>query len=171
MENKSSPTLIDLDKEYRHVVAAIENYPEDSEEGKAYLAEVALSLCEKVDGYLVVSERLEAGKLFWKSQKDHCAKAEKVLTNALQSLKERMKFVLSNHPEKSLQGNIARFYLSKGGDTLILDDTKIPNEYKITKIETVPDKEKIERDLRDGKIIPGAALKQDNYRLLTGRPK
>lgn len=170
MEAKRS--LIDIDSDYRQIVREIEAVGgELTPESEKAFDELALALCQKVDAYFVVTQRLEQECAYWKAQSDHCRQAERVFINAALKLKERMKYVLGAHPDKSLQGDISRFFLVKGRDTLILDEETVPREYKTAKIELVVDRDKVEADLKMGIKVPGAALKTENYSLRQGRPK
>lgn len=165
-------TLVDIDREYRAIVAQIEAAGgELTPESEAELERIMALLCQKADGYGIVMHRLESEANFWKMQKDRCAKAQKIFENESDRLKERMKYVLKDHPEKSIQGALFRFTLVKGQDTLSLKEDILPNEFKVAQMSLVPDKQKILALLKEGAEIPGAALKTDNYALKPGRPK
>jgi len=49
------------------------------------------------------------------------------------------------------------------GKVDILDESKIPNEYYIEKIETRLDKRRILEELKEGKEIPGVALRKNKH--------
>ena len=49
------------------------------------------------------------------------------------------------------------------GKVDIIDESKIPDEYYIEKIETRLDKRRILEELKDGKIIPGVRLKKNKH--------
>ena len=49
------------------------------------------------------------------------------------------------------------------GKVEVIDETKIPEEYYIEKIETRLDKRRILEELKDGKTIPGVRLKNNKH--------
>ena len=49
------------------------------------------------------------------------------------------------------------------GKVEVIDETKIPSEYYIEKIETRLDKRRILEELKEGKVIPGVALRKNNH--------
>ena len=49
------------------------------------------------------------------------------------------------------------------GKVEIIDETQIPDEYYIEKIETKLDKRRILEELKDGNIIPGVRLKKNKH--------
>lgn len=164
-------TLIEIDREYREIVREIEYAGELTEENEVALRDRETALCLKVDGYGVINNRLEQEAEYWKAMKQHCEKAEKTFTNAQKRLKERMKYVLRAHPDRSLQGDIFRFYLKKSQDSLIIDEELVPKEFKTVKIQLVPDRDAIEKELKLGRPVPGAQLRTDNVSLCTGKPQ
>lgn len=165
-------TLVDIDREYRAVVDEIEAAGgELTPQTELAFQEKLDLLCAKTDAYGFVHGRLESEIEFWKQNKEHCANAEKVFKRGLESLRERMKFVLGAHPDKSLQGAVFRFFLTKGVDSLELVEALIPREYMKAQVILVPDRSMIERAIREGKEISGAKLKTDNSSLRKGRPK
>ena len=49
------------------------------------------------------------------------------------------------------------------GKVEVIDETKIPDEYYVEKIETRLDKRRILEELKEGKEIPGVRLKKNNH--------
>ena len=49
------------------------------------------------------------------------------------------------------------------GKVEVIDETKIPNEYYVEKIETRLDKRRILEELKEGKEIPGVRLKKNKH--------
>jgi len=171
MEESRTLTLLDLERQYQGVVREIqEAHGELTEESEKRFDETCKMLCEKVDGYFVVSQRLEVEMDLWKTRKEGCEAVERSYRNALARLKERLRYVLETRDDKTLQGEFVRYSLAKARHSLVLNDLELPREYKKIRIVIEPDKEKIEADLKLGKKIPGAALK-DNFSVRTGKPK
>ena len=51
----------------------------------------------------------------------------------------------------------------KMGKVEVIDESKIPNEYYVEKIETRLDKRRILEELKEGKSIPGVRLKKNKH--------
>ena len=171
VEKSQESTLVSLDRDCREIIQAIVGaHGELTPETEILLEKKELALCEKTDSYGFVIDRLEAEAELWKQRKEECAQVERVIKNAQVRLKERMKFVLSQRPEKSLQGDVFRFSLIKAKDVLVLDEDLIPSTYKKARVVVEPDRDKIESELKSGKQIPGAAFRE-NFSLRKGMPK
>lgn len=133
--------------------------------------EIALALCEKVDGYGFIIERIESEIEFWKLQATKVANVKRVFENAKKRLEERMKFVLRQRPDEQLQGELYRFYLKKSKDRLDIDEDLLPDTFKITELKLVPDREKIEAAIAAKQEVPGVRVVTDNKALCQGSPK
>lgn len=168
---ETNKTLVDLDRECRDLVAQISAGSEDvSPEALATLEAVEVALCQKVDNYSFVIDLLESEAELWKKRESQCNSARKSFQRSQERLKERMKYVLMGQPDKSLQGEMARFFLAKAAPKVEINDAELPDSYKTVKIQTVPDRDKIDADLKAGKIVPGAVM-VENFSLREGRPK
>lgn len=167
-----SVSLVQLNAEYQSIAhKLIAAGGELTPENEAEFEEVLSLLVSKTDAYGIVSDRLKAEAEFWGAQKDHCAQAQRVCENALKSLKERMRFVLGQMPEEALQGQFYRFFLSPSKDTLEIDEVTLPDFWKKTKIDVVPDRARIEAALATGLEVQGVTVKTGNKSLRQGRPK
>ena len=136
----------------------------------AALEAAEVALCHKADNYSFVIDRLESEVGVWKNREAQCISARKSFQRAQERLKERMKYVLMGQPEKSLQGDLARFFLAKAAPRLELNEAEIADSFKTVKISTVPDREKIEAALKTGTVVPGAVL-VENFSLRQGKPR
>lgn len=171
MAEEKGKTLVELDSEFRGVIARIESLEGDpSPEAEVQLREVMQALCEKVDGYAAIISEFEAQRDKWKEREEHCGKARKYYTASIERLKDTMRFVLGNNPTKSLQGEYFRFFLSKAAPRLEINESELPDAFKTVKITTVPDRDAIETALLKGEKVPGCQL-VENYSLRQGRPK
>lgn len=167
---ESKKTLVELDEECRDLVARISAGPEEvSSEDLAHLEAAEFALCLKVDAYSMVLARLESEEMFWKAQQDRCNSAVKAFRTAQVRLKERMKYVLMQKPEKSLQGDLSRFFLAKAAPRLEINEAELSDAFKKTRIEIIADRDKIEATLKEGKVVPGAVF-VENVSLREGRP-
>lgn len=165
-------TLVALDAEYKATVAEIIALGgELTPENELRLAEIETALCAKTDSYGIVQSRLEKEAEYWKEQETHCRQARQSVEHVLARLKDRMRLVLSGNPDKSLQGDLYRFFLAKRAPTVEIVADAVPDEFKTTRIEILPDREKIEEALRAGKEVPGCKLNTDVWSLRMGKPK
>lgn len=174
LEQREIPkiSLVSLNDEFKHITEEIIQAGGDLGEGRELrLDSILLSICQKADAYGVVQEQLEKGKEFWKYQKDKCAQAEKTFENGLKKLRDRMKFVLSDFPKNEIQGELYRFFLSKSADRIEIDETQLPKAYFTTEIRLIPNKEMIQKDIDEGKQVPGVSKIINNTSLRSGRPK
>jgi hypothetical protein len=170
---ENQPTLLSLNAEYQNVLFEItEAGGELTTETEARLDATVLALCQKADAYGIVSDRLKHEAAFWKAQKDKCAHAQKVFENALERLKERMKFVLKALPGEALEGQLYRFSLKKGQPKIEINMELLPKELQFTEttIVTKPSMDKIEALLKEGKTVPGVTVTETKA-LMPGRPK
>lgn len=95
---------------------------------------------------------------FYKKQKDSEVKAER--------FKERIKEAMELSEVKKVDAGPFNVSLRKSKKVEILDETKIPIEYKTEKIEYKPNKKEIGRLLKFGEIIAGARLaKSENLQI------
>lgn len=170
-DDSESLSLIQLDANYQKIAAElIEAGGELTPESEAALDKAVTALCEKTDAYGVVSDRLDNQAAYWKMQKDMCAKAQKTCENAIERLRERMRFILKDHPDKSLQGKIYRYFLAKSADKIEVDDNLLPGRFKTTQVSVTPNLALIKEELKKGVTIPGVTVTPSTA-LRTGRPK
>lgn len=165
------PSLVLLNNEYAALGARIaELGGELTPETEKELERLTSELCAKADGYGVVLRQLEHNVEFWKLQKLECAAAQRVYENAVQALKDRMKFVLGTTDGEALQGELFRFFLARTAPTLNIEDSLLPAQYKKSELVVTPDREAIKAALNKGETVPGVT-QQENKALRTGRPK
>lgn len=165
-------TLLEIHREFSTVMYQILNT--ESEDIPAEVQERyeqgLRELCHKADNYGVVIDQLASFGEQCKHKKEEFAAGERAAKNAQERLKSLMKFVLSQMDEQAVQGDSYRFYLSKPSSRLQIDENLLPKEFKKTVITHVPDKERIEQAVSDGKIIPGVTtIKSQSLR--SGRPQ
>lgn len=170
-ESPPRRSLVAIHSEYRATVQEVLEigFSGDESANKRY-EEILDELCKKADGYGVVEDQLKSEAAFWKQQKDECAKSERVASNALDRLKERLKYVLNATPGKFVQGDIHRYALSKTKDKIEINIEKLPGAYKRIETSVVADRAKIEADLKKEIEITGV-VSHETYALRRGRPK
>ena len=171
-KKEPSTSLVALNSQYNAIASQlIAAGGELTPETEATLDKVMADLCTKADGYGIVIEKLDSQIEFWKYQKEKCAEAQQVFTNAKERLRARMKDTLKSMPDESLQGDCYRFFLAKSADTISIDPKQLPVTFKKTIFEQVPDRDKIDTALVKGEQIPGVVVLRNNKSLRSGRPK
>jgi hypothetical protein len=161
-ENKSLSTIV---SEMSVIVSAIiENGGELTPELESAFDNVGTDLATKCDGYAVFMERLETEADYWKAKADSYSKVSKSCKALKERLNDNIKFAMRTLNTDEVKGGDVRFKLSKLAPKVVLNEEKIPQEYKMQVTEWVPDKERIKVDLQNGCAIEGAGL-EDVYSL------
>lgn len=164
-------TLLEIHREFSTVMYQILNTesedisPEVQERYETGLKE----LCKKADNYGVVLDQLASFAEQCKHKKDEFAAGERAAKNAQERLKTLMKYVLSQMDDQFVQGDSYKFYLSKPTSRIDIDENVLPKEFKKAVITYSADREKIEKVLAEGKLIPGVTIKKSQS-LRSGRP-
>lgn len=127
------------------------------------LTRVDLSLAEKVDGYDFVIERMENQSEYWKAKAALFSKIAKSYETARERLKNSIKDAMVSLGKTEISGNDVRFKLQNNAPKLVIDDTKIPDGFKMQVVTTVVDKERIKSALKDGIPVQGASLEQGQH--------
>jgi hypothetical protein len=171
MSETKNPSLVDLHNELQMVSEDIirmggELTPETEKELEQALEE----LCRKTDGYGAVIKQLESKAAFWKDQKKECEVSQKTIENAIERLKSRMKYVLSQTEGEALQGEFYRFFLAKTAPSMDVNVALLPGQYKKTELVVSPDKTAIKAAMDRGETIPGVTMIETKA-LRSGRPK
>lgn len=113
-------------------------------------------LVEKADKYALFMERLENEAEFW----DAKAKSYQKVSRSCKSLKERLnnniKVAMQLMETDEVQGTEVRFKLSRSNPKLVIEESIIPDAWKMQVVEVVPDKKRIGEALETGEQIPGA---------------
>lgn len=100
--------------------------------------------------------------LAYKAQIDEEAKRLKVMSdvlgNRVESLKNATSMVLQRVSIERIDGVHAVISFRASEQTVIDDESEIPDDYIATKITTAPDKTKIKNAIKSGLTVPGAHI-------------
>jgi DNA polymerase II small subunit/DNA polymerase delta subunit B len=130
----------DLAKALSDTMEAIEG--EFQEKGKA-LAMVTLNMDGDIDAISAQIARLTDRK--------------KMMVSRQESLKEYLRSNMERTGIKKISHPLFTITLGKGKPIVVIDEeSKIPDEYMNTKVETTPKKSEIAKALKEGKDVPGA---------------
>lgn len=136
----------------------IENGGEMTDEMREELKYLDQSMLQKVDGYAVFIDRIKLEIGYFKEKAKEFSGMAKTLSNLDDSIKERLKYVMTGMEKTEVKGNNYRFKLSDTAGKLEIVESLIPDKYKTQTLIIEIDKEAIKRDLKLGKIIDGASL-------------
>jgi DNA polymerase II small subunit/DNA polymerase delta subunit B len=130
----------DLAKALSDTMEAIEG--EFQEKSKA-LAMVTLNMDGDIDAISAQIARLTERK--------------KMMVNRQESLKEYLRSNMERTGITKISHPLFTITLGKGRPVVVIDEeSKIPDEYMNTKVETTPKKAEIAKALKEGKDVPGA---------------
>lgn len=136
----------------------IESGGELSDELENALGQIDQQLEIKVDKYSGLMEWLAHDAEMFSVKAESYAKIAKSLTSVRQRIKDRIKDLMVKSGQTELLGAEVRFKLSMAQPSLVLTESLDP-AYLMEVKELIPDKERIKKDLKDGKLVMGAELK------------
>jgi hypothetical protein len=162
-QNESLPSLVSEALEITNAI--IESGGEVTPELEARLNCNEVALAQKVDAYVMMSERLEQEEAYWKAKASEFSAIAKGFVQARERLKNNIKFAMNTLGTDEIHGGAYRYKLTKSAPKLVIQDEKqLPDEFMQTIVEKIPDKDKLLVALKDGFEIPGATL-EDVQRL------
>jgi hypothetical protein len=164
-ETSMNKSLIDLaleKREQNELMILFEG--ELSEKFEAWLDEVETQLPVKVDHYHGILK-------FWESEakrlRDEAAKftdAARVLENAEERLKERMKVAMTIMGTNEMHGQRYSFQIVNPQARVIIEnESVIPTKYTTVELVKKINKSQVRTDLEDGLDVPGAKLELVPY--------
>lgn len=131
---------------------------EITEEIEKYLVTTTTELQAKIDSYVFVMEKLDSEMSFYKDKAAQYSKVANACKNLKEKIHSRTKQIMIDNKLSELKGFDYRFKLSPTQSALIVDDEKLPSEYKIQVVSYENDKERIKKDLLLDVKIEGAEL-------------
>lgn len=149
--------LIELTHEWHAIEnLLIESDDETRPELVALLERVETDLAKKIDGYHYFLDRLENAEDYWDKKLEEVRRVRDAHRNTRERLKERLKTHMIVNNLKTLEGDSIKFTLSHTRPRLVVDQTKLPDTYKI--ITYSADNDRIRDAMADGIEVPGAKL-------------
>lgn len=123
-----------------------------------WLDEVETALSSKVDSYNNFLEALNAEAESLRAKSQGFAAAARSIERIADFLKDRIKLTMVKLGTNEIKGNDYRFKLAKGSDKLVINDSEIPESFKMQITQLIPDKERIKNALLTGEHVSGAKL-------------
>lgn len=114
---------------------------------------------DKLEAICKVMKNLEYEAAAYKAEEERMAKRRKTLENGVRRLKDSVLNYLVASNEKKVKAGLFSVSLGKSTSTSILDESKIPAEYRVPQPDKV-DKKAILDDLKAGKTVEGAELSE-----------
>ena len=140
----------------------IESGGEIDPELESALAVNQKDLAVKVDSYAIIMDRFDFEIDYLKAKAQEFTDAAKVLANAQDRIKSNLKQALSLMGETEIEGESYKFKLSPSKPKLVIEESQLPQEFKMQDIKWVPDKAQIHDALTAGFNVPGAHLEPVN---------
>lgn len=114
---------------------------------------------DKADGYAKVIRELEGQAEIIKSEIDRLNNRKRGLENNVSLMKETLKNAMKETGKNKFKTDLFSFTVAKNGGKQPLDiHGEVPEDYKKIKYEV--DNDKIREELKDGKELPFAKLKE-----------
>lgn len=171
-DSSMNKSLIALTREFNELeLKILEADGELTAEVEFLVLNTMKDIAHKIDNYDLMVANMKKRSEFYKQKAEEFYRAQKVINNFIDRLKDNLRVVLPQFPNSEIKGEHAYYKLIKSGQKLIIDDeAKLPSKYKITVSEIVPDKELIKSNLEDGIAVEGAHL-EDIIQLRSGSVK
>lgn len=154
------PNIYELTGEVLRLGAALQDdmtQAEFDEALKAYDASRE-DLAGKLDGYARLIKNIDGDVAALKAEERRISENRKALENRVERLREAVRSAMIATGERKVKVGIGTWSLQKGRPCVsVLDEAKIPVEYKIVQKPTL-DREKMLMELKEGVIIEGAEL-------------
>lgn len=132
-----------------------------SEELESFLTISQNNLATKIDDYSYLIDRLEKSIELFKAKKEEAARAQKSYENIIDTMKERLKFAMSEMNTSELSGNEYKYKLARSKSKIkVIDESVIPIDFIREKVTYEVDKEKIYNALENGVHIDGVILEE-----------
>ncbi len=121
----------------------------------------------KADGYAVVLAEIEGRINTVNREIGRLEAIESALSNTRRRMIDRLKTAMEEIGTKEIKTDLHRFKIvgNGGKQPMDIDEGCVPEEYMKTKVEQVPDKDKIRKTLESGEVLSFARLEERGTRL------
>lgn len=157
--------LYELAGNYRQLIDLVENGELDFEVIKETLESYEDALEVKVENIVKLMKSIEGEIDMFKSEEKRINERRKTLENRLEGLESYLFSVLkANNIQKVKAGTFTVGIQKSQASVSLLDEAKIPAKYRVAQPDKI-DKKAIAKDIKDGVIVEGARLVEDNEHL------
>lgn len=156
------------------LVRAHEDISEAMERGEdvpttalAVVDEYALSVAEKRDACAAVLRRLDGEADYIGAEIERLKKLKEQREANAARLRDYILTIMRAHGLEKVRGTTTSFTVVKNPPSVaVVDEMALPVDYiRVVPETTAPDKRKLLEDMKAGKLVPGAALKDGGWRL------
>lgn len=118
-------------------------------------------LVEKTDKYGYRIEKLDFMAQYWRAKAQEAADVARSIENHIEKMKTRIKSTMTVLDRKHVVGDVFRFSVRvTPKPKLIIDNKLLSDNYKITEITKIPNKDLIREHLEKGFTVEGCILEQ-----------
>ena len=155
-DNLSLPALV---REYSRIADLLaQSGGELTPELEQLFSNLDLQTAGKIDGYHFFMKRLESEAEFWEEQAKQRKKIADQCWNLIDHMKSNILFAMQSLGTQEISGNAVRAKLTPTKGRLVIDEAQLPDDWKMTEIKKVPDKERIRAALDSLETITGAKI-------------
>lgn len=155
----NAPTLYGITAELNAILAQLEELDgEITPELEQALAINEGQFLQKAEDYGHAILNLKAMATAAKAEKERLASLQKFYENAQKRLTDALTTAMQAFGHDKVENGTLRLSLRRTTATEVDDLEQVPQEYKTTKVEVVPDKTAIKKAIQSGEAVPGAHL-------------
>ncbi|KRM73037.1 siphovirus Gp157 family protein [Lacticaseibacillus brantae] len=154
-------TLYTLTENYGKLLNLMQDGDVDPEVLSDTLASITDAIEDKADGYAKVITELRGQSDTIKAEAQRLRERAQSIDNNIKWLKERLQDAMEQTGKTKFKTPYFSFGIQANPPAVdLVDETKLPVSYLVHVDEWHADKKKIKDDLKSGKEVPGAILKQ-----------
>lgn len=152
-------TLYEIEDKFKLIQSLIEDGADEEVFSQA-LEQIHVELSEKLEGYAMVIKNIESDVEGYKTEEKRLSTRRKSMENKVKRMKENMQQAMIAANERKIQGEKFTFTVQKNPPSLkVIDARWIPARF-FTQPEPVLDKKSLLNEIKDGKEVKGAEIKQ-----------
>ena len=156
--------LFEITKEYEEIIDNL--YDEEGNVNAQALEKLEqneVAMEKKVIAVASYIKNMEAEQTAISEAKKAMAEREKRFKKRIENMEEYLMINMRRCEIKKISCAFFDIKLKESTSVNVHDESLLADEYKRTKIETVPDKAKMLMEMRNGVVIPGASLATNYY--------
>lgn len=139
-------------------IKKIEELADDSDSLTAYLDSVNLQIKDKINNVIKYTRTLELTSDAISNEISRLSDLKKYYDNRGENLKKYLAYNLEKLPDEKIETDFVKLSFRKSESVILVDESKIPNEYKKEVINIKIDKIAIKQAIKDGKEVQGAII-------------
>lgn len=152
--------LYELTQNYKNLIDLLDNPDVPRDMIDAALNEVGEDIDIKAENIAKLIKSIDVDIAGYKEEEKRMADRRKTLENRVAGLKEYLDSAMKATGKERIKGKVFTIAYQKNPPSVaVIDEKAIPEEYFIPQ-EPILDKKLLLGDLKNGKEVPGAAIKQ-----------